>query len=337
MSSALRRCVVVSIVATLPLWLFNCAAGPHPVDYLSLPLRDAGSNGEAGPVAGEIRMEPGTEYEVTVLGTFSLWPEEAWADDGTSCPAGASKGVPPTGVDAEYVFARPNPSGAVCQPAGYPQHIENLQFSTNGGGDWAHVEPASTTFNPANVYAYRVVGGGYPLEVRYRDSRTSDNYGRLEVAVSPAVGQRGQLVTPWMLIVGAVLVTGSIIVFPGRAKLLSLLGDARGWLRSPKRVEDTGDPEPAGEVEPPPRALPTAGLEETLLALEAACTRAAEAAAVLRHQLGAIGEVADAMRRLDEALINERRHSAATSEAPRPSAQPTGRPKPITRSDTIDP
>jgi hypothetical protein len=93
----------------------------------------------------------------------------------------------PTGQDAEFVVALPQPNGLFCPTM--PFHHANLEMSVDGGSSYAHAEPAGgrpAVPNAKHRYTYVLRGGGDPAAFRLKDSFTRDNYGTLRIRIHRA-------------------------------------------------------------------------------------------------------------------------------------------------------
>jgi hypothetical protein len=144
------------------------------------------------PTGGQMVLQKGKPYFVTVKGTYSPW--RTFAPLGTksgkpeaaplfASPKGANKEV---GADPEFIFAWPQGSSLEKSPEPSPLRNPTVQVSLDGGKTWKH--PASkAAFDAAgHEYNYELMGDDAALQVRLVDSPASDNYGRLQFVVQPA-------------------------------------------------------------------------------------------------------------------------------------------------------
>jgi BNR/Asp-box repeat len=142
------------------------------------------------PIRGEMVLERGKPYRVTMQGTYSAWKFPApGAKSGKPAPSpmwpspkGTNKLV---GVDPEFVFAWPKGSGLEKSSEPAPLRNSTIEVSLDGGKTWKH--PSSTaSFNEADhKYTYELTGDGNVLQVRLVDRPYTDNYGRVQIFVQP--------------------------------------------------------------------------------------------------------------------------------------------------------
>ena len=200
---------VLLLVALAAMTLHAAPALAEVIGTSSLDTHDVSNDAPySGPVF-PATLEPGQLYLVTVSGTVSAWPPDAWGpwtgNNATNVCAGQAEQWPQSespgtangavGIDAEYLFAWVSESLALC-PGGDPvalppAHTAAVQFSLDGGTTWQHVEPIDGAYNSDHSYQYLVAGpdAAALLGVRHLDSWTSDNYGALSVTVEATDGR----------------------------------------------------------------------------------------------------------------------------------------------------
>jgi hypothetical protein len=92
------------------------------------------------------------------------------------------------GQDAERIFARPHIGR--CDPSyGFPHKYgaahPAIEFDIGDGAGFHHVAPTDGSYHPDHTYTYVVIGHDQPLQVKLLDQPYSDNYGDLEIDVTP--------------------------------------------------------------------------------------------------------------------------------------------------------
>jgi hypothetical protein len=141
-------------------------------------------------------LTSGTQYVVTVSGTYSRWSASTWANlkgyydiCGTpeAAPVTASPSTVngPVGADAETFFAQPvSLKSGGCAAVTVPRHASSLQVDLGAG--FMHLEPVEGAFGtpaPQHTYAYLVTGAGAPASFRIVDAVATDNYGVLDIEI----------------------------------------------------------------------------------------------------------------------------------------------------------
>ncbi len=216
---------LISVLTAASFWAVPVGASPGPVDSFTFSLHDPDGGGIVGPQSGATALKPEHAYEVVISGAFSVWSVSSWRLG--SCPSATIHSNPPAGVDPEYVFAAPREARQGCSVSAVPLHVPNLELSTDGASTWHHVEPRVEDFNPRHSYTYRVAGQGFPIQVRYVDFPSADNYGSLLVAVIESPGEdpgsreeAGNSAPSWVALGGAIalLGTGAAVLSAGRQR-----------------------------------------------------------------------------------------------------------------------
>ena len=138
------------------------------------------------PVSGDMILEHGRDYMVTVSGTYSVWMPRFWRrtcygepEPRAMYPSQELDG--PVGLDAAFRFATPSHSCPERALTKRPGWLYRLRESD----PWAAAHTYGP-YSPTHEYRYRLRGEGEPLSVRMLDDVDyTDNYGRLRVVVQP--------------------------------------------------------------------------------------------------------------------------------------------------------
>jgi hypothetical protein len=169
-------------------------------------LFDSGTNYSTGPIT-PFPLLKGQHYEVTVSGTYSVWPSETWNGGTCGGTPGVWEGLPesgPTGLDGQYVFSEPASSSFVPCAGSFPVAYEGAcVFTTGAARNLGYVfeqcmdqtetgVTAAHEYSPTHVYHFTITGEGEPAGVgigRLRPHEYSEYglkavYGGLSVTIT---------------------------------------------------------------------------------------------------------------------------------------------------------
>ena len=168
----------------------SVAAANVTSEQLTLNAFSASSTGLAGPVSTDASLTSGTTYTVTVSGTYSAYASSLMNGGDGYHMCGTAVNTPDgfTGQDAAFIFAKPIEHQKETCPT-IPFRHGNFVISTAGpNGPFTNLEPDGAPTEPTsdNTYTYTLTGAGEPASFAIRDSNTTDNYGALNITVSPA-------------------------------------------------------------------------------------------------------------------------------------------------------
>ncbi len=142
-----------------------------------------------------VLLEENTTYLINVIGTFSPWSSQTWANS-TNCGLPEASPIYPsnniesgkTSHDICYTFAGASPS--VCQSNQTIPYISNtgilIKFSTDGGNSYHDITHFNSNmiYNQNHSYDFQVEGNGENLRIKMFDTYSSDNYGKLQISVT---------------------------------------------------------------------------------------------------------------------------------------------------------
>jgi hypothetical protein len=180
---------VVSLLLTL---LTAPSLLAEPLETFWLDTYSPDDDGTAGPVSSDTVLKPCVPYLFQVDGSFSVWSPEAWQD----ITGEAEKPLYPSpdtvnglaGMDISSSFALPT----VAYNEYYPGKTlpvfsggSRIQVSVDGGYTWIWPKTVERQYKANHAYTFRIVGQGYPLQVRLNDYPTSDNYGQFRLQLYP--------------------------------------------------------------------------------------------------------------------------------------------------------
>lgn len=157
----------------------------------SVTLTAHSSDRHAPTVATSFKLPANVWYDITVSGTISYYAPINYTKPqrpyrmvcGT--PQGPSNA--PVGLDAEFTFARPWNTNK-CLKAHLPVHWQNFEANSGVQG-WDHPQylgSVPTAPTPDHTYSYILLGHNKPAQFRLDDSYYKDNYGSLQISLSPA-------------------------------------------------------------------------------------------------------------------------------------------------------
>jgi hypothetical protein len=146
-------------------------------------------------VTTQTTLVAGTVYLVQIRGSISKWSPHSMASlcAGTPDPSPAfpSPGVTgPASVDAEWVWAWPKDSHSLCphdKSMAEPPVAERSVFVSLGSNAKPEPlpHPAESAMTSNHVYTYKIVGQGAPAVFVVNDHFHRDNYGQLQITVTP--------------------------------------------------------------------------------------------------------------------------------------------------------
>lgn len=176
-SGRTKRRVALSVIGVVFSLVGGSSALTASAHAETATLFDAGTY-SFGPVT-PFSLLNGQHYEVTVSGTYSVWPSETWNGGTCGGTPGVWEGSPetgPTGLDGQYVFSEPTSSSFVpCTssfPVAYGGACVITQDANRLGAQYEecvnHTESgvsAPQEYSPAHVYHLTVTGTGEPAGV----------------------------------------------------------------------------------------------------------------------------------------------------------------------------
>ena len=190
MKLEIKKIVSVATLFVLSLGIVPLASAQVINATIWLDTYENASDNLAGPVYTSDVLQG--LYSVTVRGTFSFWSASGWQNDGCGSPEVSPIYQSPAtangrvGADVDTAFAA-IPGHYTCGLL--PAHLVSglysyagtqVEFSLDGGSNWAHMEPVGPG-DETHEYVYSLTGTGSPFGIRLRDSNTTDNYGKLSV------------------------------------------------------------------------------------------------------------------------------------------------------------
>ncbi len=149
------------------------------------------SKASAG-VTSSVVLTSGTDYIITVQGTYSLWDsalEHGTPEADAMFPSTGSRTSTEVGLDVECSFAYHNLG------TGFTLGHEPLLFEMDLGSGLTHIEPidgSHSTPAPAHFYKYSVTGQGSVVHFLINDAGTyTSNYGKLQITIQTVAGGSG--------------------------------------------------------------------------------------------------------------------------------------------------
>jgi hypothetical protein len=193
-----RKMVVMSTVLVVAAGVWLMAIAPSASNGASGSTRQTvyvdsyGVTGTPPVVTTTAALTLGTQYTMTVRGSYSAWfewPRNYVCGTPRLFPAYPTPGRPlsKTGFDAQFKFAVPAPDAKTCASIKLPAAA--VLFQINAGDKWVHptIKGAVPTVpNRNHSYTYDVVGQGKPLSLRIVDFHATDNDGRFRVTIAPS-------------------------------------------------------------------------------------------------------------------------------------------------------
>lgn len=167
-------------------------------ETIYLDMFESGNDGAAGPVSSTNTLTAGEHFRITISGTVSFWRASQWSSVCKGVPEDWPQVPSPSttngkvGVDPAFVFAVPEGSPLLCDIPESPPipswtRRGRLEISLDNGGSWFVAVPTHPRYDSAHVYTYVMEGQGAPVQFRWVDNPTSDNYGILTIQIEGPV------------------------------------------------------------------------------------------------------------------------------------------------------